>query len=748
MATSYPIKGDADKKIGAYSAPLSVSAQDTPNMTVKIRAGSYFNGLNTFVEFTGGSSPTITAPIGNPKWVVVALQNSGLITVVDGTPAAAPSLPAVPSGLLPIAAVFVTPTTTAITPALIADVRPFLRTVDTVADLTAELADRPTSTDLANALALKADVDGTPSPTFGLNADFTVGVPTENVSLTVSRGASPEVSIRWNETTDLWELTNDGVTFSAIASSVGTFAPIVHTHVAADITNFTSATNALIALATIAQSQVTNLVSDLAAKAPLTSFNTHVGNAAIHFSLPITQGDVTGLTSALNSKLSSVGGTATGDVTVEGAGFQPITLTSTDASNSGLKVDRSAVPGPNALFTWDESLDAWLIGTVGSMNTVLTSVAISGKVDTTTQVIAGNGLSGGGALSGNVTLSMPNVGTAVANQARKITTDAQGRVSATSALVPADISAADAVHTHVVADITDFAAEVSSAVAGEVGVTIQGLDTDLSALAALATTGLVARTGAGTYLTRTIAGTALNISVTNGDGVAGSPVLDLIDAGTPVTTSFVKITTDAKGRVTGTTPVGAGDITTLVDATYLNVAGDTMTGALSMGGNAINTVVQINGNPGNSMTIAAGTAGGGSGNALFLRGGAATNGTGGDVTISGRDGVGTDQNGGVVFINAGSGTGAGQGGFVEIDVQAGQVFKATAAGNVALGLPTDPIAATNGFPYIPFTTTTGAPSGVPTAVAGFAPMIAQNDAGAFKLWVYIPTVGWKSTTLA
>lgn len=55
----------------------------------------------------------------------------------------------------------------------------------------------------------------------------------------------------------------------------------------------------------------------------------------------------------------------------------------------------------------------------------------------------------------------------------------------------------------------------------------QGLDADLTALAGLSTAGLVARTGAGTASTRTITGTANQVTVTNGDGVSGNPTLSL-----------------------------------------------------------------------------------------------------------------------------------------------------------------------------------------------------------------------------
>ena len=58
----------------------------------------------------------------------------------------------------------------------------------------------------------------------------------------------------------------------------------------------------------------------------------------------------------------------------------------------------------------------------------------------------------------------------------------------------------------------------------------QPLDADLTALAALSTTGVVARTAANTYVPRAITGTA-PITVTNGDGVAGAPAISLAATG-------------------------------------------------------------------------------------------------------------------------------------------------------------------------------------------------------------------------
>ncbi|MCC6942363.1 MAG: hypothetical protein IT551_12255, partial [Novosphingobium sp.] len=52
----------------------------------------------------------------------------------------------------------------------------------------------------------------------------------------------------------------------------------------------------------------------------------------------------------------------------------------------------------------------------------------------------------------------------------------------------------------------------------------QPLDADLTAIAALATNGIVARTGAGTVATRAITAGA-GVTVTDGDGVAGNPTI-------------------------------------------------------------------------------------------------------------------------------------------------------------------------------------------------------------------------------
>ena len=60
-----------------------------------------------------------------------------------------------------------------------------------------------------------------------------------------------------------------------------------------------------------------------------------------------------------------------------------------------------------------------------------------------------------------------------------------------------------------------------------IGTDVQAFDSDLSALASNSSSGLWARTGAGTGAARLVAGTAGNVTVTNGDGISGNPTIDL-----------------------------------------------------------------------------------------------------------------------------------------------------------------------------------------------------------------------------
>jgi hypothetical protein len=78
------------------------------------------------------------------------------------------------------------------------------------------------------------------------------------------------------------------------------------------------------------------------------------------------------------------------------------------------------------------------------------------------------------------------------------------------------------------------------------GSDVQPFSNDLTALSSLGSNGIITKTGTGTATSRTItAGT--NISITNGDGVAGNPTIT--GSSTPTVSSITKTGTDGSGDI-------------------------------------------------------------------------------------------------------------------------------------------------------------------------------------------------------
>ena len=234
-----PPYGENYKKLFAPFVTLRVSAQDIPNMTVKISAGGFWYFTSTgssFIEYSSGSSPTISKPNSGAKWVIITINNYGVILPVDGNSGTSPVLPLLPHGRLPLAFIYVQSSPTyVITNEFVFDARPAFSAypishadlldtsagdchpVSSITGLTTTIANLVTDEALDLRLDDKADMTGTTSTSFTLNQDAT-GYPGSSVTLNVLRGAEATVSIRWNEDTQRWEYTEDGSTWQGFYS--------------------------------------------------------------------------------------------------------------------------------------------------------------------------------------------------------------------------------------------------------------------------------------------------------------------------------------------------------------------------------------------------------------------------------------------------------------------------------------------------------------------------------------------------
>lgn len=125
-------KTNLDNAIAAISdwgAMFAPHEQDTPDMTVRLDAGTLFDGTDLIV-LSALDTGTITAPSTNPRKDIVYIDPTGgggsplvYIGVQTGSEAASPADPTLASGLIPIARINLTASTTAIANTDIDDLR-------------------------------------------------------------------------------------------------------------------------------------------------------------------------------------------------------------------------------------------------------------------------------------------------------------------------------------------------------------------------------------------------------------------------------------------------------------------------------------------------------------------------------------------------------------------------------------------------------------------------------------------------
>jgi hypothetical protein len=178
-----------------------------------------------------------------------------------------------------------------------------------------------------------------------MNANFSTGAPVGNASLIVRRGSSSNTVLRWNETSDKWEFTNDGSSYGDIAAvsqvlSAGSYANSgflkANSAETIALSSGSYANSSFIGANTADQRAV---ISGVYANAAYGQANTATTNAATADQRAVTSGSyANGAFTFANTRYSSSGGLINGAVQVGGN----ITPASNNTLNIGNTTNRFA----------------------------------------------------------------------------------------------------------------------------------------------------------------------------------------------------------------------------------------------------------------------------------------------------------------------------------------------------------------------------------------------------------------------
>ena len=197
--------------------------------------------------------------------------------------------------------------------------------------------------------------------------DGVVGAPSLNGTLKIDRGTAPDVGLRWNETSDRWEFTNNGTTYynlptgtndltnnSGYITSYTETDPVFSASVAAgigstDITEWNTAygwgNHALAGYLTVESDTLDSVV----ARGSTTSRAATFGN------LTCTNLTVTGTTTQINTTQLTVS---------DNLVVLNNDVSTTPTENAGIEVERGL--SSNVRLLWNEGTDRWTFTNNGS----------------------------------------------------------------------------------------------------------------------------------------------------------------------------------------------------------------------------------------------------------------------------------------------------------------------------------------------------------------------------------------------